>query len=85
MRILLQRSVRPVAVVVIGVLAEDQPQVPFADDKHPVQALAASTADPAFGDRVRPGALARVFDDPHTSRGEHRVEGGGELGIPVPD
>jgi hypothetical protein len=43
-------------VVVIDVLAEDQPQVPFAGYQHPVQALAAATGDPAFGDRVRPRA-----------------------------
>jgi len=48
-RVLVQRPVRPVAVVVIGVLAEDQLQVPFAGDQHPVQALAAGTGDPAFG------------------------------------
>ena len=31
---------RPVRIVVIGVLAEDQAQVPFAGDQYPVQALA---------------------------------------------
>jgi hypothetical protein len=31
----------------IGVLAEDQPQVPLASDQHPVRALAAGTANPA--------------------------------------
>jgi hypothetical protein len=39
-------------IAVIGVLAEDQPQVPFASDQHPVQALAASTAHPPFRDRI---------------------------------
>ena len=38
----------------IGVLAEDQPQVPFAGDQHPVQAFAAGAAYPAFRDRVAP-------------------------------
>jgi hypothetical protein len=38
--------------LVIDVLAENQPQLPFNGDQHPVQALAAGTADPAFGDRV---------------------------------
>jgi len=51
-RILLQRPVRTMSVVMIGVLAEDQPQVPFADDQHPVQALAAGAAHPALRDRV---------------------------------
>jgi hypothetical protein len=43
-RLLLQRPVRTVRIVMIGVLAKDQAQVPFAGDQHPVQALAAGTA-----------------------------------------
>jgi hypothetical protein len=42
-RVLVHCPVRPVAVVVIRALAEDQPQVPFAGDQHPVQALAPGT------------------------------------------
>jgi hypothetical protein len=53
-RVLVRRPVRPVAVVVTGVLAEDQPQVPFARDQHLVRALAASAGDPAVG-RQQPG------------------------------
>jgi hypothetical protein len=34
----------PVEVIVIGVFAENQPQVPLAGDHHPVQALAAGAA-----------------------------------------
>ena len=52
-RVLLQRPVRPVVVEVIDILAEDQLQMPFAGDQHPVQALAAG-AYPALGDRVGP-------------------------------
>jgi hypothetical protein len=37
----------------IGVVAEDEPQMPFAGDQHLVQALAADAADPALGDRIR--------------------------------
>lgn len=33
----------------------------------------------------RPRRPDRRLDDPHTGRGEHGVEGGGESGIPVPD
>ena len=43
-RALLQRPVRAMLVVVIGVLAQDQPQVPFTGDQHPVQALMAAPA-----------------------------------------
>jgi hypothetical protein len=53
-RVLLQCPVRAMQVVVIGVLAGDQPQVPFAGDEHPVQALAAGTANPPLRDRVAP-------------------------------
>ena len=56
-RPLRQRPMRPVRVVVIGVLAEDQPQVPLVGDQHPVQALA---GDPSFRDRSHeaPGAVS---------------------------
>jgi hypothetical protein len=53
-RVLVQRPVRPVGVVVIGALAEDQLEVPFAGDQHPVEDLAAHGACPAFHDRVAP-------------------------------
>ena len=53
-RALSQCLMRPMRVVVIDVLAEDQPQVPFAGDQHPVQALAADAGDPPFGNRVAP-------------------------------
>jgi len=53
-RVLLQRPMRPMRVVVIYVLVEDQLQMPLAGDHHPVQALAASAAHPALRDRVAP-------------------------------
>jgi hypothetical protein len=37
-QVLLERLVRAMPPAVIGVLAEDQPQPPFAADRHPVQA-----------------------------------------------
>jgi hypothetical protein len=36
-------------VAVIGILVEDQPQVPFAGDQHPVRAFAVGTAELASG------------------------------------
>lgn len=68
---------RPVSVVVIDVVAGDKPQVPLAGDQHPVQALAAGTADPVFRDRVRTRRPDRSLDDQRASRGE--------LGVAVPD
>ena len=52
-RVLPQCPARAMRVVVVGVLAQDQPQVPFAGDQNPVQARAAGAADPAFRDCVR--------------------------------
>ena len=84
-RDLLQRPVRAMQVVMVGVLAEDQPQVPLAGDQYPVQALTASAGDPAFRDCVRPWRPHRALDDPHTDGSEDRAGCGGELGVPVPD
>ena len=53
-RVLLERPVWPVRFVVIDVLIKDQPQVPFARDQHPVQALAACAGNPSLRDGVRP-------------------------------
>lgn len=43
-RLLLQPLVRPVAVIVPGVLGQDAAQMPLAEDQHVVQALAAQRA-----------------------------------------
>ena len=59
--------------------------VPFASDQHPVQALAAGTAHPAFRDPIRARRLDKRLDDPHPGRGEYGVERHGELGVPIPD
>ena len=66
-----RRPVRPMSVVMIGVLTKDQPQVPFVGDQHLVQALSAGAAHPALRDRVRPRRPDGRLDDPHAGRGEH--------------
>jgi hypothetical protein len=48
-RALLQRPVRPMQVAVTRALAQDQPQVLFARDQHPVQAFAAGAGDRVNG------------------------------------
>ena len=58
--------------------------MPFADDQHPVQALAAGAGDPPFRDRVRLRGLragsSRLFglfgrrEQPHEARGWHKLE-----------
>ena len=83
-RILVQRSVWPVGVVVIGVLTKDEPQMPFTGDQHPAQALAAGAADLAIGDRVRARRQHRCPDGTHSDGGEHGVERCGER-VPVTD
>jgi hypothetical protein len=84
-RLLLQCPVRTVKVVVVGVLAEDQPQVTFASDQHPVRALAAGTADQALRDRIRTRRPDRRPNHPHSDRGEYDIERHRELDVPVPD
>jgi hypothetical protein len=81
--VLVQRPVWPMGVVVIGVLAEDEPQMPLAGDQHLIEAFAAGAADPTFGDRVRARRLHGCFDEPDSGGREHGVEGRGELGVPV--
>ena len=53
--------VGPVPVVVADVVVQDQSQVPFAVDQHPVGALGSCGAHPPFGVAVRPGVRGGVF------------------------
>jgi hypothetical protein len=55
-----ERPVRAVDVIVIDVLAQDQPRVPLAGDQFPVQALAPGAGYPSPRDRVRPGRPDRI-------------------------
>jgi hypothetical protein len=80
---LAQRAMRPMFVVVRGVLAEDGCQVPLAGDRHAVGALPPDGAHPRFRERVRPRRLRRRPDHRDTGRGEYGVEGGGELRVAV--
>jgi len=51
--VLPQCLVGPVGLVVADVLAEYQPQVPFAGDQHPVQAIVAGAGNPSLRSRSR--------------------------------
>ena len=53
-RMLVERSVRAVRVVVLGVLLQGYREVAQSGDQKVVEALATQGADPAFRDRVRP-------------------------------
>ena len=50
----LQRSMRPLSVVVRRVLGEDAAQVSFSEDQHPVGEFGADGQHEAFGEAVRP-------------------------------
>jgi hypothetical protein len=71
---LVEGPVRVVGIVVIDVFVEDEPQMPFASDQHPVQAFAADAADPPFGDCILAVTLGRCLDDPDACGGEHSIE-----------
>ena len=53
--------------MLVEVLAEDEPQMPFACAQQLVQAFAAGAADPAFGNHGRARCQRRSFDDPDRS------------------
>jgi hypothetical protein len=79
----MERSVRAVSVEMVDVLAQHCGEVPWSGDQDAVEAFAPKRADPAFRDRVRSRRSDRRADDADIRSGEHRVEGGGELGISV--
>jgi hypothetical protein len=77
--------VRPVTVVMMLVLRKHGCGVPLVDDQDAVEEFAAEAADEAFGNCVGPRCPARRSDDSDVDGGKHRVEGGGELDVAVPD
>ena len=72
-------------VVVIDVFLQHCSEVAGSDDQEVVEAFAAQGADEAFRDRIRPGCPDRGVDDADVGAGEHGVERGGELAVPVAD
>jgi hypothetical protein len=51
--------VDPLGVVVVDVLLEEPPEVPFAEYDDVIEQLAAAGPDPALSERVLPGAAVR--------------------------
>src|SRR6266699_3469830 len=78
-------AMRPGVVVVLDVLGDNADEVPFAADQEPVQALGAGAGHPSLGVRVRVRRCDRGPDDVGAIAGEHVVEAGDELGVPVTD
>jgi hypothetical protein len=77
-RLLMQRPVRTVRVVVLDVFLEHLRQVSWPSDQHVVEAFAAQRADEALGDRVRTWCPDRGAEDADVGGGEDSVEGGGD-------
>ena len=72
--------------VVMGlVLGQDRPQMPFAEDQHPVGDLGPGGADEPFGGSVRARTAGRDLRCCDTGAGQDRVEGVGELPGAVAD
>ena len=73
------------AVVVLEVTGEDPPQMLTIPDQRPVQTLGSDRAHSPLDIRVRPRRPRRDLDRCDASRGEYRIERGGELGVPIAD
>jgi hypothetical protein len=75
-RLLLERAVWPMRVVVGDILAQHPLEVRARDDQDPVKTLAPHAADPALRVRLRPRRRDRRADDPDPFRVEDLVEAG---------
>ncbi len=75
----------PVFVEVALILVKYNGVVSLVDDQDAVEQFAADGSDEALGDCVRPRRPHWRLDDPDIDRGEHGIEGGGELGVAVAD
>jgi len=81
----LQRSMRPLPVVVRRVLDEDAAQVSFPEDQHPVREFGADGQHEAFGEAVRARVLGWDLDYLDTGILQHGVERVRELPGAVAD
>ena len=79
----MQRSVRPVRVEVLDILAQNDVEVTWSGDQKVVEAFPAQGSDEAFCDRIRPGCPGRRADDANVGTYEDDVERGGELAVPA--
>jgi hypothetical protein len=60
-------------------LGQDRPQVPFAEDQHPVGDLGPGGEHEPFGEGIRARAPWRDLHGPDPGAGQDSVERGGEL------
>src|SRR5215831_8272620 len=73
------------SVVVPGVLGENRPQVPFAEDQHPVGEFGPGGEDEPFGMSVRARTAEWDLRCRDADAGQSRVEGVGKLPGAVAD
>ena len=76
---------RPLQVVVRGILGQHPAEVPLAEDQHAVGQLGPHCQYEAFGEAVRARTLRRDLDHVDARVCEHRIERGRELSGPIAD
>ena len=81
----LDSSMRALAVVVVGIFAQDSLEVATPKDKRPVQALGANRPDPAFCEGISPRRSDWRLDHSDPLGAEHFVKSSGELCVPIAD
>ncbi len=84
-RVLAERAVRPMPVVVVQVFLKHHLEVARPEDDEPVTALSSDGADDPFADGVGPRRPDGTADHLDIIRAEHGVEAGRELGVAVAD
>jgi hypothetical protein len=81
----LAAAMRAVPVVVGPILSRDRPQMPLAEDQHPVGDLSPGREHEPFRIGTRSRALGRDFHGLDSAASQERVEGRGELPGSVAD
>jgi hypothetical protein len=84
-RVELAAAMEASSVVMGLVLGQDRPQVPLAEDQHPIGDLGPGREHEPFRIGIRARAPGRDFHGLDAGASQERVEGCGELPGPVPD
>ncbi len=72
-------------IVVLHVLPKYSLEMTMAEDEDPVEAFSPNRPHPTFGEGIGSRRSDRRFDDSDTLGAEYLVEGGGELGVAIPN
>ena len=80
-----ERDLAAQPILLLDVLLKHYCEVARSGDQQVVEAFAPQGADEALYDRVRSRCPDRGADGTDVGASEHRVEGGGELAVPVAD